>query len=340
MDSVSDVVIAPVASPPSEHLSYKFQRLRERLRQAVASGELSGKLPGERELAKSFRANPKTLSKALTDLAAEGLLERSIGRGTYVKGTPTQPIEAGLSLVLTDSSPGNALLVAALRQQNPANETVSVTSQLRPSYLDHFSSVIDLSAQTPESLLRSLTVRGMNLVRIGHEPATVRTHAVLLDTFHAATVLARQLLLAGHRHILVLEPAGEQTISSAVRLAVQRYAPSATVTVETSGSVGVVIESGATAVLCDSEPAARLILHAGASNPQLAGLSIAAMGLCDGQPCCTGIYVSPAELTAAATELIGDLSLHRPTTLWLTGKTIDRGTIQAVPERLMVAEAA
>src|SRR5829696_4122133 len=70
-----------------ERLSYKFQRLRERLRDAVVNGELSGKLPGEREFARRFKANPKTLSKALTDLAAEGLLERSIGRGTYVKGS-------------------------------------------------------------------------------------------------------------------------------------------------------------------------------------------------------------------------------------------------------------
>src|SRR4051794_3317321 len=67
-------------------LSYKFQRLRERLRAAVSSGELSGKLPGERQLAKKFHVNAKTLSKALTDLAAEGLLERNIGRGTFVKG--------------------------------------------------------------------------------------------------------------------------------------------------------------------------------------------------------------------------------------------------------------
>src|SRR5882757_3666985 len=73
------------ASTRGRGMSYKFQRLREKLRAAVASGELSGKLPGERALAKRFHVNAKTLSKALTDLAAEGLLDRSIGRGTYVK---------------------------------------------------------------------------------------------------------------------------------------------------------------------------------------------------------------------------------------------------------------
>src|SRR5712675_2902187 len=82
-------------------LSYKFQRLREKLRHAIASGELSGKLPGERALAKRFHVNAKTLSKALTDLAAEGLLDRSIGRGTYVKGSvPAPDAKDGRWLVL------------------------------------------------------------------------------------------------------------------------------------------------------------------------------------------------------------------------------------------------
>ena len=39
-------------------------------------------------MARRVRVNAKTLSKALTDLAAEGVLERSIGRGTFVKSPP------------------------------------------------------------------------------------------------------------------------------------------------------------------------------------------------------------------------------------------------------------
>src|SRR2546428_1153143 len=91
----------------AQGLSYKFQRLRERLRSAVASGELTGKLPGERSLARRFHVNAKTLSKALTDLAAEGLLHRSIGRGTYVRpagGAAPADLEAppGRWLILCD----------------------------------------------------------------------------------------------------------------------------------------------------------------------------------------------------------------------------------------------
>ena len=88
-----------------QRLSYKFQRLRERLREAIETGVLSGKLPGERVLARQFRVNAKTLSKALTDLAAEGLLERTIGRGTFVRGQ-TDEREKTLGKWLILSRPG------------------------------------------------------------------------------------------------------------------------------------------------------------------------------------------------------------------------------------------
>src|SRR5437879_5458152 len=96
---LSDLTNRPGARPAG--MSYKFQRLREKLREAVRTGELAGKLPGERALAKRFQVNAKTLSKALTDLAAEGLLDRSIGRGTYVKGSAPAAAK-GRWLVITD----------------------------------------------------------------------------------------------------------------------------------------------------------------------------------------------------------------------------------------------
>src|ERR1700749_5006014 len=106
-------------SENSESFSYKFQRLRERIREAVAKGELSGKLPGERALAKQFQVNAKTLSKALTDLAAEGILDRSIGRGTYVKGTAPSASHAGRWLLLCDDDDADAqILLEHLRKAN------------------------------------------------------------------------------------------------------------------------------------------------------------------------------------------------------------------------------
>src|SRR5947209_13786596 len=99
-------------------MSYKFQRLREKLRRAIETGELTGKLPGERSLARRFHVNAKTLSKALTDLAAEGVLDRSIGRGTYVKGTAPAPAAQGRWLALCDPTGPEPALARSLKLAN------------------------------------------------------------------------------------------------------------------------------------------------------------------------------------------------------------------------------
>jgi DNA-binding FadR family transcriptional regulator len=115
-------------------LNYKFQRLRERIREAIASGELSGKLPGERELARRFKANPKTLSKALTDLAGEGLLRRSIGRGTFVKGSgPAPSAPAGRWLILCDDADADSPLVQELLRCHPDAAVAKAGQEMRPS---------------------------------------------------------------------------------------------------------------------------------------------------------------------------------------------------------------
>src|SRR3984893_1710543 len=111
-------------------MSYKFQRLREKIRTAVASGELNGKLPGERALARRFHVNAKTLSKALTDLAAEGVLDRSIGRGTYVKGSaPAAPGE-GRWLVIVDPEQAASPLVHGLRAVNAELQVATAISDM------------------------------------------------------------------------------------------------------------------------------------------------------------------------------------------------------------------
>src|SRR5688572_16124259 len=139
----------------ASEMSYKFQRLREKLRAAVASGELSGKLPGERALARRFHVNAKTLSKALTDLAAEGVLDRSIGRGTYVKGTAPATSGTGRWLLLCDDGdPDAQVLLEHLRRANSETQPTCGAEGMRPSFLNAFSAVIDAAANTPESLLR------------------------------------------------------------------------------------------------------------------------------------------------------------------------------------------
>jgi DNA-binding transcriptional regulator YhcF (GntR family) len=307
--------------PQAVRLSYKFQRLRERLRQAVASGELAGKLPGERQLARKYRVNAKTLSKALTDLAAEGLLDRSIGRGTFVRGSePSIPSQPERWLIVCDTDQLASPLIRLLTQQNPSAQVVTETTSLRPSFLNTFAAVIDLARQTPEAVLRDLVVRNMNVLLVGREPATYSMHAVVVDAALAASCLARDLLLGGHRHLLGVTAPGS-VMAHAIRQSIARYAPQATLDIVLPHEVTAGVEQGATAILCDSTAHAdhvrRVLERDSFSVPER--VSICAIGTMHGNAPCDGYFITPEQELQAIGEILRDTSPRRPTTLWLTG---------------------
>jgi hypothetical protein len=325
-------------------MSYKFQRLREKLRLAVASGELTGKLPGERALAKRFHVNAKTLSKALTDLAAEGLLDRSIGRGTYVKGSAPPPSAPARWLVLCDQAddPGMACLLDQLRRaQGDLHVATSASvAGMRPSFLNGFGAVIDLAGDTPDSFLRDLVVRNMPVVAVNREPKTYSTHAVLVDLVLGTQRIARDLLCAGHRRLAVVEAPGSTSVSQTLRQFAGRYHAGGEAVVETfspgemeSGSgVAALGEGGFTAVVCDSVRTATRVRDAlerlGVDVP--GKLSLSSVGcLCGGKMACpsSGYFVDCEPLADAVVKLLRDAPPLRPTTLWLAGDFLDRGTM-------------
>jgi DNA-binding LacI/PurR family transcriptional regulator len=314
--------------------SYKFQRLRERIRQAVASGELSGKLPGERELARRFQVNAKTLSKALTDLAAEGLLSRSIGRGTFVKGAENQTTSVGRWMLVCDVDPLDPPLVDALRRHNPQLEIVRDVSALRPSFLNQFAAVIDLAAKTPEVFVRNLLVRNMPLVVVGREPRTYSTNAVLLDVSYLAARLGRELLMGGHRRLAVIQSQAKSEdcdVVKALRAAACRYAPDATVQVAQPETTIHLLEQGVTALIADSTKAAQdvkgLLAEAGINIPGV--VSLATIGQADGDYPSTGFYLVPDQEAEAVIHLLEHSRSGGGTVLWLTGKYVDQATTGA-----------
>jgi hypothetical protein len=327
----------------SVRMSYKFQRLREKLRLAVASGELKGKLPGERALAKRFHVNAKTLSKALTDLAAEGLLDRSIGRGTYVKGSAPPPSAPARWLVLCDRSddPNLGGLLEQLRRAQPDLQVATSASvaEMRPSFLNGFGAVVDLSAATPETFVRDLVVRNMPVVAVNREPKTYSTHAVLADVVLGAQRIGRDLLAGGHRRIAVVEPTGATSVTQAMRQLARRYREGADSVIETFSpaemeagpGVAALGEGGFTAVVCDSASAAAGVKDAlerrGVDVP--GQVSLTSLGcLCGGKTVCpcSGYYVDCGPLADAVVGLLRDAP-PRPTTLWLAGEFLDRGTM-------------
>lgn len=311
----------------SQSMSYKFQRLRERIRQAVASGELSGKLPGERELARRFHVNAKTLSKALTDLAAEGLLQRSIGRGTFVQGTGPNPV-AGAWLLISNWSESEPPVVSAIRAANPETKVVHDVSTVRPSFINQFQAVIDLTGKLPPDFVRDLIVRGITFVAVGYEPRTYTTHAVLSDVSYEATCLGRDLMIGGHRRFLAVQQGTCKVLSEALRKAAARYAPDATVDVCFPRDVPGVMEFRPTALLCDSLSAAQELMKtlAGLDVQIPADLSVAVVGCASDELPCSGYSVSPQRQAQAVIELLRGAVPGRPTMLWLAGIFHDMGT--------------
>lgn len=309
-------------------MSYKFQRLREKIRLAISSGELSGKLPGERSLARKFHVNAKTLSKALTDLAAEGVLDRSIGRGTYVKGSAPAASQQGRWLAIADNNGIDSSIVTALRATNSELQVASNVMEMRPSFLNQFAAVIDTAQSTPETFLRDLVVRNVPVVAVNREPKTYSMHCVLVDLTLGATRLARDLALAGHRRVAVIEPNGSTATVSAVRNTMLRYAPDATVDACSSEDLHTLVQSGVTACICDS------ITSAGRARSSLdqsgitipAQISLASLGCIGEVAPCSGYFCSAAQVAEAVAGLLRDAATTRPATLWLAGHWHDLGT--------------
>ena len=326
-------------------LSYKFQRLREKLRLAIASGELAGKLPGERALARQFNVNAKTLSKALTDLAAEGLLDRSIGRGTYVKGSVPAVATDRRWLVVCDPDQLAWETVQLIRAAHPAMDVVTDVSALRPSFLNGFSAVIDLSTHTPEAFVRDLVVRNLPVVVIGREPKTYSTHAVLFDGALAVSQAGRDLILAGHRRLAAVEPKGCTVVASTLRAMAGRYAVGVTVDGCFPADVPAMLVSGVTAFVCQSvdwaQQVGEQLARAGRSVP--GDVSLVAIGsTSDVQPV-SGYFLHRSEKVNVIVGLLQDTQAYRPTTLWLAGRFVDRGTtgpVRGTPSMVLPQPAA
>lgn len=336
-----DTTSAANARVRQSEMSYKFQRLREKLRQAIDTGELAGKLPGERALAKRFHVNAKTLSKALTDLAAEGLLDRSIGRGTFVKGSAPAQATHGRWLLLCDSGEEHQFLVDAFRSVNADLQSAHSAIDMRPSFLNQFSAVIDLASSAPEAFLRDLVVRSMPVVAVNRELHVYSVNAVMVDAVLAVSRLGRDLMLAGHRRLAAIEPRGTSTIGQTLRKASERYAAGAVVESFSPEEISTLIDHGFTGVVCHSAACAvRVSAHldgAGLRAPE--NLSLTAVGIGEGSVPCSGYYCSSRQVADAVVELL-KAPTGRPTTLWLAAEFQDQGTIKPVGSAMPVEQLA
>jgi hypothetical protein len=290
---------------------------------------LTGKLPGERVLAKRFHINAKTLSKALTDLAAEGVLDRSIGRGTYVKGHAPSRAAVKRWLLVCDPDQVTWDIVRLLRTDHPETDIISDVSALRPSFLNQFNAVIDLAPRTPDAFLRDLVVRNIPVVVVDKVPQMYSTHAVLFDVPLAVSQLGRELCLGGHRRLAILATRQSALLADTLCKTAARYAHDARVDACLPDNIGSMVDAGVTAFVCESVELAvatrKHLEELGIVVPRR--VSLAAIGPVSGEPPVSGYFLQRTEKVRAITQLLTDTQISRPATLWLAGHYADRRTI-------------
>ncbi|MBC7785517.1 MAG: GntR family transcriptional regulator [Burkholderiales bacterium] len=315
-------------SATTRRLSYKFQRLRERVRQAIESGELAGKLPGERTLARRFKVNAKTLSKALTDLAAEGLLQRSIGLGTFVRGTIATR-ETVRCLFLHDSEQAGCGIIEGLRAQEDLDvQTYDDIHNLPLSLLAQYKWIVVCSNVITDEALRDLVIRGKSVVMLNRPGSYYSTHGVNFDYPNATTELVRRLHRNGHQNLMLVGA----TDLTELRQDVERALPEGLVLrLGTAGDVAAAMRLGTTGLICHSpELAADVMsecLAAGVSVPE--NVSVVAMGVDRGNIPCSGQYVSMEYAVSTIKHVLRDAAQHRPVGIWLAGAFQDHKTIAA-----------
>lgn len=322
MDSSGD----DSTGPSGRRLSYKFQRLRERIRAAIDAGELAGKLPGERSLARQFNVNAKTLSKALTDLAAEGVLERNIGLGTFVRDGSTAAPASLKVLLLVDSGTGDGL-VAGLARRGVHPQVHSAEEELLPSLVAPFDVVLVASPKVSEDAVRDLVVRGKSVVMLDRLSRPFSTHALMPNTPAAATLAAMELVTLGHKRMLLIPDDCDGPPDEGVARAV----PTAQVRPVALTEMTRAARDGFTAAVVPGHAAARALSDcrdAGLAVPQ--DFSLMGYGRVP-QPQTCGYFVADDMYAAAIADLLTGSLPHKPVTLWLTAERASLGTAARAP---------
>jgi DNA-binding LacI/PurR family transcriptional regulator len=230
--------------------------------------------------------------------------------------------------MVCDTDQAGCSLVTLLRNSHPDLDVITDAGTLRPSFLNQFSAVIVLSQNVPDSFIRDLVVRNVAVVAVGDEPRAYSTHAVIIDIPLAVSLMARDLLLAGHRRIGAVESSGSCTVANMIRQVAARCGSDAVVETCYPHDAHCLVEHGVTAFLCESLASAAQVKD-GLEKRHLAvprDASVVAVGCQTHDRDISGYYTTFAEKAQAILTLLQQNNA-RPTTLWLSGKFIDCHTM-------------
>lgn len=224
--------------PQGGRLSYKFQRLREQIRESIVQGEFKGQLPGERDLGRRFRANAKTINKALCDLASEGLLVRIIGRGTFVAEAEGQSGQHQapqtfhmIAPSLKEPPPHRRAMIEALNEalaclghqleciaHSGHDQRGTIPAAAWPTIRRRFAAGVmayphapldDAAGHLSDELVAEAWRRHLPVVLLGGVSATAKVNAVLPDYVSAGFSLAEHLFMLGCERVAILRDRAE-----------------------------------------------------------------------------------------------------------------------------------
>ncbi|MBO0883387.1 MAG: GntR family transcriptional regulator, partial [Mycobacterium sp.] len=203
-----------------------YLRIKDILRHDIASGTFAAGSPfiSQRELCERFSVSTTTAVRVLNELAAEGLLVRRRGRGTFVADTPmatatrTENSDRAIACVLHGL--GGAYVSEVLRgAESMCTElgyrlTVTDTNEsaeaqeraLRAALNSGVAGILLYAVQgrAHPGTLAELRRHNVPIVMIDRYRPDVATDAVTVDNVEAGYQLTRHLIELGHRSIATL----------------------------------------------------------------------------------------------------------------------------------------
>jgi len=183
----------------------KYHQIYLLLREQLADGSLGEALPGEVALAARFGVARITIRKALEQLAAEGWLQRTPGRGTVVRrppaaarsavGSAARPLSGLLENIV---SHGLATRVRVLEcGQVAATEAVAQVLQLAPGAPVHKAVRVRSTREGPLSLITTFVpaplAAGIDSRALVREPLLVLLERAGVRIGHAQQAISARL---------------------------------------------------------------------------------------------------------------------------------------------------
>jgi GntR family transcriptional regulator len=196
----------------------RYHQIERWLRTSIMAGQQGDALPSETELATQFGVSRMTARQAVQNLAAEGLVRRKRGSGTFIAPKPIHRHSGPLMSYTTDMrrrgmEPASTILVAELREPTEAEAEAlrldgkpRIVSIRRVRLADGTPMAVDHSCLTPDcaAVLACDLEKGSlheALRSIGREP----TVALSWIGARLGTPLETKLLDMPHRSPVLIE---------------------------------------------------------------------------------------------------------------------------------------